>query len=202
MRKDFNRDISELQKEILTRDYKDDYSYDYQGIVVDNNDPEKIGRCKVRVYNLFTDSIPDSDLPWSLPENTLFDGSFVVPPIGAIVNVRFDRGDIYCPIYTTKVVDRNNLPSQRLTNYPDTMVFFQTSKGDYFTVDRSDGSVVVNSKKITFNVGTAKVIIDGNAGTVQIDGKMNMVTPTGSGGFCALPFCLFTGTSHTGDMVS
>lgn len=171
IRAKFNQNISELQKEILTRSYNDNYIYDYQGKVVNNNDPEKLGRCTIRVYNIFSEAIPDSDLPWAISDQSLIDGQFIIPPVGAIVNVRFDRGDVYCPIYTSKVLDRNNLPSQRLTNYPDTMVVFQTALGDYFTVDRSNSKIIINnsvgsdgtftidSKETTLKVGTSEIQI-------------------------------------------
>lgn len=35
----------------------------YIGTVIDNNDPQKVGRCKVRIHSLY-DSLPVKDLPW------------------------------------------------------------------------------------------------------------------------------------------
>jgi hypothetical protein len=40
------------------------------GIVEDRKDPEKIGRCKVRIFGYHTDDIsilPTNDLPWATP---------------------------------------------------------------------------------------------------------------------------------------
>ena len=41
----------------------------WQGVVVDRNDPFKIGRCKVRIlgYHGEKEDIPDDDLPWAYP---------------------------------------------------------------------------------------------------------------------------------------
>ena len=42
----------------------------WTGVVEDRNDPEKLGRCRVRIFGFHTDDIillPTSDLPWALP---------------------------------------------------------------------------------------------------------------------------------------
>ena len=36
----------------------------YRAVVEDNKDPKKLGRCRVRVMNIF-DEIPTEDLPWA-----------------------------------------------------------------------------------------------------------------------------------------
>jgi hypothetical protein len=202
----FNTPIDELQKEFLNDDFKDDYREFFTGKVVNNKDPEKLGRCRIRVYNLFDISIPDSDLPWAIPDMSFVGskvGSFIVPPVDALVNVYFDRGDIYCPRYTTKVVDKSNLPKERLKNYPNNMVFYESDNGDFFTVDRLTGVT-----KFKHRSGTSiKINIDGsldiNARVISIKGSEEspigggFVAPS-SGPFCSLPVCLLTGAPHTG----
>ena len=40
------------------------------GVVEDRNDPERVGRCRVRIFGIHTDdlsSIPTEDLPWAIP---------------------------------------------------------------------------------------------------------------------------------------
>lgn len=40
------------------------------GVVEDRNDPEKLGRCRVRIFGIHTDditAIPTEDLPWAIP---------------------------------------------------------------------------------------------------------------------------------------
>ena len=90
------------------------------GRVVDNNDPEKEGRCRVMVYGLFENEEPvyDSDnkptgetikvevpvenLPWAQPiGRKMFAGGkggfadISIPKIGTFVQVQFSEGDIY-----------------------------------------------------------------------------------------------------------
>ena len=75
------------------------------GTVVDNNDPEKLGRCKVKVYSLF-DDLADEDVPWAFPvTNNSFAGgpggfgSISIPKLGTIVRVQFSEGNLYSPEY-------------------------------------------------------------------------------------------------------
>jgi hypothetical protein len=75
------------------------------GPVVDNDDPEKLGRCRIKVFSLF-DDIPDESVPWAFPvTNSVFAGgaggfgSLSIPKIGAIVRVQFSEGNLYSPEY-------------------------------------------------------------------------------------------------------
>jgi hypothetical protein len=77
----------------------------YLGSIEDVKDPNRIGRCKIRVHGVF-DEIPVQDIPWAKPssKSTFFGkagkaGSISVPKKGALVKVEFDDGDIYSPMY-------------------------------------------------------------------------------------------------------
>lgn len=77
----------------------------YLGKVEDIMDPKYEGRCRIRVFSLF-DDIPVEDLPWAVPANKpMFfgkharGGSLSIPKVGAVVQVRFNHGDIYSPEY-------------------------------------------------------------------------------------------------------
>jgi len=75
-----------------------DKSRTYIGIVEDNQDPKKLGRCRVRVIDIF-DEIPVEDIPWASPWKDLNGNSFNLPEKGKIVTVVFDTGNIYKPEY-------------------------------------------------------------------------------------------------------
>ena len=66
------------------------------GFVEDNNDPKKLGRCKVRVHTIF-DDIPTEDLPWAAPFKDLNGNIFNAPEVGKVVTIIFDNGNIYKP---------------------------------------------------------------------------------------------------------
>jgi hypothetical protein len=75
------------------------------GVIVDNNDPTRSGRAKIRVRGVF-DEIPDEDLPWASQSSVVSFGSkegggqVSVPKIGSLVTVSFDNGNWYAPIFT------------------------------------------------------------------------------------------------------
>lgn len=145
MKKILSQDISESVKDYLN-DLDDDYEGNYIGLVIDNKDPEKLGRCKVRVHGLH-DNFSSDELPWSIPEFPLafcVKGSFMVPENGTVVYVKFDDGDLYEPIYTTKVLDRENLnfTADKDEDYPDSVIFYETKNGDYFKINRAKGELI------------------------------------------------------------
>lgn len=76
----------------------------YRGIVEDNADPEKLGRCKVRVPSIHgTLTYPVDILPWARPLALTpikqGRGSVNIPDIGDIVWVLFEGANKQFPIY-------------------------------------------------------------------------------------------------------
>ncbi len=69
------------------------------GVVIDNDDPKKIGRVKVRV-NGYYDEIDESHIPWALPKNVAFN-RLDPPPKESIVNIDFIEGEIMTPVWYT-----------------------------------------------------------------------------------------------------
>jgi hypothetical protein len=205
IRSDFNKSIDTLSKEFLNDTFKDDYIYEYTGKVVNNNDKEKLGRCQIRVYNIFDTTIPDADLPWALPSFAI--DSFIVPSVGSVVLVRFDRGDVYAPVYSTKVVDKSDLPSQRLKDYPNNLIQYETKSGDFYSINRSTGETTIHHR----SGSSIKVNKDGSveldAMIVKVKKSENNLTgggvviPNAGGGpFCAIAggLCIMTGQLHNG----
>lgn len=70
----------------------------YIGIVEDNDDPKKLGRCRIRVVDIY-DEIPVEDIPWASPWKDLNGNEFNVPEKGKVVTVIFDAGNLYKPEY-------------------------------------------------------------------------------------------------------
>jgi hypothetical protein len=164
VRRQVAKSPEETMKDFIDSDIDEEENYTYTGKVVNNNDPDKLGKCQIRVYSIFSDAVPDSDLPWALPDFSFIGskvGNFVVPPVDAIVNVYFDKGDIYLPHYTTKMVDKRNMPTQKDNDYPDNMVMWETDDGDYLTINRS-------SKETTFNHNSGTKILIKQDGSVEI----------------------------------
>jgi len=63
----------------------------YRGQVLDNDDSEKLGRIKVRIFSIFSEKIKAEHLPWAVPAMPLFSGSgldfgyFAVPEVDSFV---------------------------------------------------------------------------------------------------------------------
>lgn len=182
--------------------------HEYIGKVLDNNDPLKLGRCRILVYSVFNESIPTEELPWAIPEfgfTGSLKGSFVVPQIGAFVKVTFERGEINLPKYSTKVLNSGQLPTNKDKNYPDNMVFFETDAGDSVEVDRSTSEMtVIHNTGTQIKINTDGTIDMHSANKINVthDGQLfvdgSTVIPEGVGPLCAIPSCLFTGAPHSG----
>jgi len=206
------RDIKSTPKDILDRVLYQSQNYTtltldtYVGFVRDNNDPEKLGRCKIEVWSVY-DGVPVEDMPWAVPEFSFIGstmGSFIVPPVGAIVNVYFNRGEIYLPVYTTKVLTKK-LPKNKDIDYPDTMIFFETDNGDSFEINRkketaqythSSGTKITIAKDGSVKIDSVANLTTDHDQLLTVNG--NMVIPAGHGPLCAIPICPFSGALHTG----
>lgn len=84
----------------------------YLGIVEDNNDDTKAGRCRVRIIGLHSDSksdIPTAHLPWAIPALPIFEGAnsglgiFSVPVQGSLVAIFFIGGNHEYPVYFASI---------------------------------------------------------------------------------------------------
>ncbi len=81
-------------EENLTR-----YYGKYRGLVVDNIDPEQIGRVLVQVPDVLGETPSSWAMP-CVPAAGIQSGCFIVPPIGSQVWVEFEQGDPDYPIWT------------------------------------------------------------------------------------------------------
>lgn len=116
---------------------------EYIGEVVDNNDPDFSGRCKIRIYGKMDGrinqdlddseySIPDDDLPWAYPGNGSFfaggdslgAGFISVPKVGSKVKVRFSAGNVYSPEYYAVQDLNKNLVNEIKDSYQNAHVLF------------------------------------------------------------------------------
>ena len=71
----------------------------YIGIVVDNSDPKKIGRCRIRSARLHGPKVADEDIPWAFPKYPVFfgknghAGAVSIPKKGAVVRFFIHNDD-------------------------------------------------------------------------------------------------------------
>lgn len=76
--------------------FSDELMRVHYGEVLDNDDPKKLGRIKVKIEFIFEEAA--ADLPWVYP-NEFSPSSLYVPQVGEKVKVVFRNGDIYHPEY-------------------------------------------------------------------------------------------------------
>jgi len=189
-KENIEKDVSILLKDFIDKNLPKRNLKMFTGKVEDNVDPDKLGRCKVRVFGIFDDkNISVQDLPWATPEQTFIGstvGSFIVPPVGTLVRVYFDNDDIYSPVFTTKVLNTNQLPSTIGEDYPNTMVMWETNNGDYFIINRLTLEMELkHASGTSFNIDSEGNITINNTGSdtgavdITVKGDVSVVSETG-----------------------
>lgn len=148
MREFLGNSLAETVKEYLS-EKEEPYTGKYIGIVLDNNDPLKIGRVKARVFGIHDDLLVD-DLPWAMVEFPMafsVKGSFMVPEVNTLVYCEFDDQDLYEPHVISKVLDRNNLnfEADHTEDYPDSVILYECQDGSYQKINRAKGEFTLKS---------------------------------------------------------
>jgi len=219
------KEIPELLREFINRSYQSRLKM-YTGQVVDNNDPDQLGRCKIRVFGVFDDdTIKAEDIPWASPEQKFVGstvGSFIVPPVDTLVRVYFDNDDLYAPVYTNKVINTSQIPADISEDYPDTMVLFETDLGEVFKINRktleteyrhssgviinmdTDGNIKIDSNVDTVESGKFTVSIKGDVsltseGDITVEASKGLIKfgSNATQPINNLPSCLVTGAPHS-----
>lgn len=170
----------------------------YLGEVVDANDPLREGRCKVKVFSIF-DTLPVEDIPWAVQSQkpAFFGqdakaGSISIPKKGAIVNVRFNNGDIYSPEYeqVQEIGDDIKEELQKSSEFEyegahyilfdgDEQIKLWFTKGRGLTFELKDSYLNIdqNSKiELYHKDGLSSVELDGNVVTVMSQSQVNVIS--------------------------
>jgi len=144
----------------------------FTGTVVDNNDPERRQRVKVRIPDVHR-GIGDADLPWARKKDgsgaAAGVGEVRVPPVGAKVSVEFRNGDQYQPEYGGTPVSDDVGVEDSFPNYPNSYGWVDQA-GNSVIIDTTDGS---NSITITHCSGT--VIQIDNTGKIKLSAADNIL---------------------------
>lgn len=159
-------------------------SKEWIGLVTDGDDPEFMGRCKVRVYGIF-DTLPDEHLPWAFPatNNTFAGGEggfgFIsVPKAGTLVKIKFANGDRYSPQYIGIPNINSEVQSEISASYEgshvlvfdvdeDMKIFYTPSKGLRISLKQSN--LTINpDKSISIEHADSKSIIELNGSNISI----------------------------------
>ena len=145
-----------------------------RGVVECNNDdPDKIGGCRIRVFGLHTplkkkndiEGIPTNELPMAYPCLGLFGGSvsgygaFTVPLQGSHVMVFFENGNIMQPRYFATVPGK---PTEK----PNTTEGFNDPSGVFPEIDKLNES---DFHRLTRNENTENTILQTKKDNLETD---------------------------------
>lgn len=151
----------------------------WTGIVLNNADPDKIGRVQIKIYGYY-DNLALNNIPWAVPDIqswTSTKGNFVVPELNTILRGYFDNGDEMKPVYDSVAFNSAYTSREgdffdwytRTEDYPHTMVLFQTDQKDYLVMNKKTG-------ELAFTHHTGSVI------RIDPDGNIDIGTGIYSGG--------------------
>lgn len=128
----------------------------YRGLVVDNADPEKLGRVKVKVPSVLGSQVVTG---WAMPcvpyGGDAGQGFLFIPEVGAGVWVEFEEGDLEFPIWVgtywskpggDSELAKPNDPDgteQGDVQDPPTRKIFKTKKGHTIQFEDKDGEELI-----------------------------------------------------------
>lgn len=174
----------------------------YRGIVMENVDPDKIGRVKVSIPGLVTGAT--ADLPWAFVEMDAGLGgrgdssSFAAPEVGSEVVIEFPYKDIYFPVVKgfwqtspnhQRIMDedypytygfRDLQGTQLKINKAKKFIEFLHTSGMKFFIDSSSFTEVMSSDRIKLRSEDDKTVIEMNmqTGEISLTGRDKIITKT------------------------
>ena len=153
----------------------------HKGVVVDNEDPKKLGRVKCTVSGIL--EAGKDDLPWI--STTTDPSKLDVPEVGDCLKIIFPFNDIYAPEYDGYYSSEANINADFDTNYPKT---FGLSKGGLKIVHNKEtgqsdivhpnGSTLVAKEDGTLElvIGDKLVLTIGGDYEITADGDIKFTT--------------------------
>lgn len=144
----------------------------FRGVVVENDDPEKLGRLTARVPDIFGDLTSGWALP-AVPYAGDGVGLYLMPPVGASVWIEFEHGDPEYPVWSGCFWAAGEIPASPvspdlkvLTTAAGTITFDDSSPS--ITIQRGDShKIVMNSDGIEITIGQAVVKLSGASVSVN-----------------------------------
>jgi uncharacterized protein involved in type VI secretion and phage assembly len=171
----------------IAQTVRDKYYGKYRGFVVDNDDPEKRGRVKVRVPSVLGEAVSGWALP-CMPFGGLTDqGLFLPPEVGAQLWIEFEEGDVSHPIWVgTFWQTENDTPTEAALNPPTTRLI-KTPSGHLLQFDdKSDEERIVlkhmQEAKLEIDSNGSIEITDAGGATVKLDAENNTLNITDHNG--------------------
>ena len=152
----------------------------YRGLVIDNIDPQQIGRVLVQVPDVLGETPSSWAMP-CVPAAGIQAGCFMVPPIGSQVWVEFEQGDPDYPIWTGGfwglVADVPVFATAPPAIPPGQNIVLQTTGQNMIMV--SDAPPTPATGGIVLKSTTGAMIVVNDTGIYISNGKGAMITMIG-----------------------
>ncbi len=154
----------------------------YRGIVTDNDDPNGLGRIRVKVQ----DVLGDQESGWALPALPYAGdgvGLYLIPPVNAFVWVEFEHGDPDYPIWTgcfwltsETVPEEASGPNIKLLKTSIATIMIDDSESDgSITIETTSGmKIVMNSEEIEISNGDNKITLSMESVSIN-DGALEVM---------------------------
>jgi uncharacterized protein involved in type VI secretion and phage assembly len=136
----------------------------YRGTVVNNVDPQKLGRLQIQVPNV----LGKNTSAWALPcvpyaGNQV--GTFLIPPIGANIWVEFEAGNPNYPIWSGcfwgpgEVPSQTGLPQKKIIKTDTVMITFDDLLTNTITIETQIGmKIIINQDGISLDNGKGSMV--------------------------------------------
>lgn len=183
------------------RQQQNRYYGKYRAFIVDNQDPETRGRCKLTVPSVLGETVSDWALPCFAYGGGAGFGVIAVPPAGSQVVAEFMEGDISSPLWTGafwRATDE--VPEEFTGNTEPTAKVCKTESGHVFVFEDMDGEGKItlqssaqailemdaNGSLALTDSGGATVTLDASSGEIKIeDANGNSMVMSSSGITCS-----------------
>jgi uncharacterized protein involved in type VI secretion and phage assembly len=151
----------------------------YRGVVTDNDDPNGLGRVRVKVQ----DVLGDQESGWALPA-LLYAGDsvglYLIPPVDAFVWVEFEHGNPDYPVWTgcfwlsnTKVPSEASGPSIKLLKTDIATITIDDDAGSISIENDSGMKIVMDSQQIEISNGGQSITLSAESVSVN-DGALEV----------------------------
>ena len=140
-----------------------------RGLVVDRNDPQQLGRLRLKVPSVFG----TAETGWASPASPYAGadiGFFFLPQVGDMVWVEFEEGELDLPIWSggswARPGNQSEIPGEGKPSYPDQAVI-KTKAGNVIVLSDTAGA-----ERITIRAKSGcEIVLDptSNRVTIQAD---------------------------------